>query len=127
MNGAQHSARRRLARTGEFEAGEELVRRGYVILARNYHCRGGEADLVASDGDTLAFIEVKTRSQLWHGLPREAVGWSKQQRLGQAAEHYCATQGIEDRPIRFEVVEVVILMDEVATIEVIQNAFIPEM
>jgi putative endonuclease len=124
---ARQTARKRLASSGEHEAAEELARRGYVIVARNYHCRGGEADLVAEDGDVLVFVEVKTRSQLRHGLPREAVGWTKQQRLGRAAEHYCAAQGIEDRPIRFDIVEVIVLRNQVVAIEVIANAFIPEM
>lgn len=123
----RQAARTRLARSGENEAAEELTRRGYVIVARNYHCRGGEADLVADDADALVFVEVKTRSRLDRGLPREAVGWSKQQRLGRAAEHYCAAQGIEDRPIRFDVVEVIVLRDQVVAVEVIRNAFIPEM
>lgn len=127
MDAARQAARQRLARAGEWEAGAELERRGYRLLERNYRCRGGEADLVADDGETLVFVEVKTRSQLGYGLPREAVGWTKQQRLGRAAEHYCATHGIEDRPIRFDVVEVIILRNEVATVEVIQDAFIPEL
>lgn len=124
---ARDAARKRLGRAGENEAAEELARRGYVIVARNFRCRGGEADLVADDGETLVFVEVKTRTQLRHGLPREAVGWTKQQRLGRAAEQYCAAQGIEDRPIRFDVVEVVVLRNEVVAVEVIPDAFIPEM
>lgn len=127
MDSAQQAARKRLGRSGENEAAAELSRRGYRILVRNYHCRGGEADLIAEDGDTLVFVEVKTRSQLRHGLPRDAVGWTKQQRLGRAAEHYCAAQDIEDRPLRFDIVEVIVLRDEVAAVEVIQDAFIPEM
>jgi putative endonuclease len=127
MDPTQQAARQRLARAGELEAGVELERRGYRILARNYRCRGGEADLVAEEGETLVFVEVKTRSQLRYGLPREAVGWSKQQRLGRAAEQYCAVNEVDERPIRFDVVEVVILRDEVATVEVIRDAFIPEM
>lgn len=127
MDAAAQGARQQLARFGEDAAAEELKRRGYAIRTRNYRCRGGEADLVADDGETLVFVEVKTRSRLQYGLPREAVGWTKQQRLGRAAVHYCAMQRIEDRPIRFDVVEVVILNREVATVEVIRDAFIPEL
>ena len=112
---------------GESAAAEELERRGYRVLTRNYHCRGGEADLVAEDGDTLVFVEVKARSDLRHGLPAEAVGWTKQQRLGQAALHYCVAHGVEDCPLRFDVVEVVLLRGEVAGIRVLQNAFAPDL
>jgi putative endonuclease len=119
-------ARSRLGRLGETEAAAELERRGYVLRTRNYHCRGGEADLVADDGDDLVFVEVKTRSGLRHGLPQDAVTWTKQQRLGAAALHYCHAHDIIDRPIRFDVVEVVVLRGEVAAIEVLRDAFVPE-
>lgn len=118
--------RKRLGVLGEAAAAEELTRRGYTIIQRNYHCRGGEADLVAEERGDLVFVEVKTRTSLQHGLPREAVRWSKQQRLEQAAIHYCDAHEIEDRPIRFDVVEVVVLRGDVAAVEVIVNAFIPE-
>ncbi|MFN3652825.1 MAG: YraN family protein [Armatimonadota bacterium] len=120
-----------LGRLGENAAAEELERRGYRILTRNYHCRGGEADLVAEEGEALVFVEVKARATLRHGLPQEAVGWTKQQRLGRAAVHYLhahrETPGLEDRPVRFDVVEVVVLNGDVATVEVIRDAFVPEL
>ena len=119
--------RKRAGKLGELEAREALERRGYTILARNYRCRQGEADLVAEEGETLVFVEVKTRSDLGHGLPREAVGRVKQQRLGVAALRYCSDHGIEDRPLRFDVVEVVLLRGEVAGVEIISDAFVPEM
>jgi putative endonuclease len=118
--------RQRLARLGEAAAAEELERRGFRILARNYHCRGGEADLVAEEGEALVFVEVKTRSDLRHGLPQDAVGWRKQQRLGKAALHYCHVHEVEDRPVRFDVVEVVVLRGEVAVVELIRDAFVPD-
>jgi putative endonuclease len=118
--------RSRLGALGEAAAVEELTRRGYVIVARNYRCRGGEADIVAEDGPDLVFVEVKTRSSFAYGLPQEAVGWTKQQHLGSAAAHYCSSHPVEDRPVRFDIVEVIILAGEVATVAVIQNAFTPE-
>ncbi len=119
-------ARKRLGLAGEAAAVEELERRGYKILARNYRCRGGEADVVADDAGVLVFAEVKTRSALRRGLPREAVTWTKQQRLGEAARHYCAAHAIEDRPLRFDVVEVLVLGTDVVTAVVIEDAFVPE-
>jgi putative endonuclease len=118
--------RARLGALGEAAAVEELVRQGYVVRDRNYRCRGGEADVVADHGEDLVFVEVKTRTSLQHGLPREAVRWAKQHRLETAALHYCHAQEIEDRPIRFDIVEVVLLNGEIAVVELIANAFVPE-
>lgn len=126
MTAPKLDPRKRLGLLGESAAAEELTRRGYRIIRRNYLCRRGEADLVAEDGETLVFVEVKTRTSLRHGLPREAVGWTKQQKLVLAAEHYLQTQKVEERPVRFDVVEVVILNGEVAAVEVILDAFRPE-
>jgi putative endonuclease len=125
--GDENAERRaRLGRLGEAAAAEELERQGYRILARNFRCRGGEADIVAEHGDALVFVEVKSRSVLRHGLPREAVGWTKQQRLGVAAQVYCGRQEIEDRPIRFDIVEVVFLKGEIAVVQVLPDAFTPD-
>lgn len=119
--------RERLRVFGEEEAARELTARGYVLLARNHRCRGGEADLVAMDGETLVFGEVKARTSLRHGLPREAVGWRKQQRLAVAAAHWLAAHPeAEESPVRFDVVEVVVLRGRVAAVEVLQAAFVPE-
>ena len=118
--------RRALGILGETAARRELERRGYVVVAKNFRCRGGEADLVAEEGGTLVFVEVKTRTGLRGGLPREAVGWTKQQRLGIAALEYCARHAIEDRPLRFDVVEVVLIDAEIAAVEVIRDAFVPD-
>lgn len=119
----------RLGRFGEAEARHELESRGYRIVAGNYACRNGEADLVAWDADTLVFVEVKTRSSLSRGLPREAVTPRKQRRLLAAAQHYCHhhTSGQGDPalspPVRFDVVEVVMLRGRLAGVEVIPDAF----
>jgi putative endonuclease len=118
--------RMRLGALGERAAEDELLRRGYRILVRNYRCRRGEADLVAEDGEDLVFVEVKTRAGFAYGLPQEAVGWTKRQRLGRAALHYCQRYGVEDRPVRFDVVEVIVLRNEVAGVAVIRDAFTPE-
>lgn len=126
MTSPARDPRRRLGDAGETAAAQELEALGYAILERNYRCRGGEADLVAAEGGDLVFLEVKTRTSLRHGLPREAVNWTKQQHLVRAAEHYLHTHEIEDRPVRFDVIEVVILNGRIAHVEVIRDAFRPE-
>jgi putative endonuclease len=122
-------AKAALGKLGENAAAEELLRRGYRLRTRNYHCRGGEADLVAEDGEVLVFVEVKTRSTLRYGLPQEAVTPVKRRRLVLAAEAYLHAHaeepGLEDRPVRFDVVEVVVLKGGIAGIRLLPNAFMP--
>ncbi len=65
-----------------------LARQGYKILARNFRTRWGEIDLVAKEGDCLAFVEVKTRRGLGYGAPEEAVTRTKQEHLIKAAQIY---------------------------------------
>ena len=64
---------KRLGRLGEDVAARYLVSRGYEIIARNWTCQAGEADIIARDDDILVFAEVKTRSSTEKGFPSEAV------------------------------------------------------
>ena len=61
--------------SGENLACDALARQGYAILARRYRTRVGEIDIVAQDGETLVFVEVKTRTSGNFGVPAEAVTW----------------------------------------------------
>ena len=65
-----------------------LSRRSYRILARNWRDRGGELDVVARDGGTLVFVEVKTRTSDTFALPVDSVGYEKQRKLRRLAERY---------------------------------------
>lgn len=100
--GGRHGA---LGRRGERLAERRLRRMGYRILARNFRAAGAEIDLVALDGTTLVFLEVKTRLSLSAGRPEEAVDSRKQLRLRRAAQAYLARQPLElrSRPVRFDV------------------------
>ena len=66
---------------GEAQIANYLRRRRYELLAHSYHCRFGEIDLIARKGGVLCFVEVKTRSNLACGLPREYVTAAKQERI----------------------------------------------
>ncbi len=101
-----YDRRAALGRSGEDEAERLLASRGFRILRRRFRTRAGEIDLVAEEGGTLVFIEVKTRSSLACGRPAEAVGRHKQARLRRAAQIYLLETGAHDRPCRFDVVEV---------------------
>lgn len=97
--------RRETGRMGERAAALHYQLRGYRILARNFRTRQGEIDLVAKRGDTLVFVEVKTRGKNAIALPRDWVGGEKQRRILCAARAYILRLGYEPR-VRFDVVEV---------------------
>ena len=77
---------------------------GLRILERGWRCRLGEIDLVAEDGETLVFIEVKARSSGAFGPAEAAVTPAKRARLARLALAYAAGHGVGDRPMRFDVV-----------------------
>ena len=92
---------------GEALAAAYLEQRGYTVLERNYRCRTGEIDLIARQGNRLAFVEVKTRKNALRGEPREYVTAAKQRRLHSAAMHYlmCHPEA-ENLLMRFDVAEI---------------------
>jgi putative endonuclease len=110
-------------KTGEDLACGELERRGYAVLARRYRIRGAELDIVARDGPTLVFVEVKARDGRDFGDAAEAVTWRKRQRIVAAARHYMMTHRLHECPCRFDVVSVHV-ENETPHIEIYQNAFL---
>ena len=111
-----------LGKTGEDLACGELERRGYAIIARRHRCRGGELDIVARDGPTLVFVEVKARDSRAFGDAAEAVTWQKQRRIVRLASEYVMRHHLNDSPCRFDVVSIQ-FDDGRPVIEVFQNAF----
>ena len=93
---------------GENAAAKFLEQKGYKIIERNYTKPGGEIDLIAKDGETVVFVEVKLRRDISHGMPIEAVGKGKQRRIIKTAKMYAAAHDLFDCPMRFDVVEVVV-------------------
>lgn len=110
---------------GEQEAASYLCKHGYTILYRNFRVgRMGELDIVGKEGDTLCFIEVKTRSNKKFGTPAQAVSASKQSTIMRLAQVYMQRYSIKDIPVRFDIVELMMNRDGmVQNIELIQNAF----
>ena len=113
---------RSLGNLGEELACGELERRGYVILARSYRTRVGEIDIVASDGPTIVFVEVKARANRQFGGPAAAVTMVKQRRIALMAADYLARRRLMDIPCRFDVVAIE-FDDGNPRIEVYPNAF----
>ena len=91
---------------GEEAAARWLEDRGYKIVSRNYRCRVGELDLVAWQGRTLIFVEVKTRGRRRLGEPAEAVNARKRTHLIRAADHYLLRFASRPPDCRFDIVEV---------------------
>jgi putative endonuclease len=98
--------RQAFGKSGEDLAVAELERRGYVILDRRYRTRHGEIDIVAREGETTVFVEVKARASREFGTAAEAVTPWKQRRLGRMALDYLARHRLVERPCRFDVVAV---------------------
>ena len=94
-------------RKGERLACRFLLKQGFDILARRYRSRSGELDIIAYEGDTLVFIEVKTRSSAAFGEPWEFVDWQKQQILRRAAEDFIADHDLGQYAYRFDIVSVI--------------------
>ena len=97
-------------RVGEDLAHRYLRRKGCTVVARNYRARSGagEIDLVAWDGDALAFVEVKTRSSEEYGAPEAAVDAEKRIALERTAREYSLRSGVEWGRTRFDIVSVVL-------------------
>lgn len=116
---------------GEWLARRDLKRRGLKILARNYRCAAGEADLVALDAttrrtlgrETIAIVEVKTRRDDRYTEPYAAVDAAKQRRLKKIGLAFLADRRAQDYPLRFDIVSVVIPETGKPRIEYLPDAF----
>jgi putative endonuclease len=98
--------RQRLGESGEDLACRELTNRGYAILERRYRTRHGEIDIVAQDGETIVFVEVRVKTTREFGTAAESVTPSKQRRVVAMAVDYLARNNAINRPCRFDVVAI---------------------
>jgi putative endonuclease len=113
-----------LGERGEDAAGRYLKHRGYHILGRQVDTGQGEVDIIAVDGRTVVFVEVKTRHSINAGHPTEAIDDEKQARLTRAALAYLKAQGLLKYAARFDVVAITWPRDtHQPVIEHYQNAF----
>lgn len=115
----------RIGRFGEAVAGRWLwLEGGCRVLYRNFRARdGGELDLVARDGDTLAFIEVKTRTSMAYGRPALAVDAQKQALIIRGARAWFSLLGWPEVYFRFDVVEVVLSDGAPPAVTWVRSAF----
>jgi len=112
-----------LGKQGEELAVSFLLEKGFVILHRNWRCRHEELDIVARDGIFLVFVEVKTRRNIYHGMPEEAVSLTKQRLLVNAADTYITHFNL-DLEARFDIIAIH-FRDEIPIIRHFPEAFSP--
>ena len=116
-------SRQSLGILGENLACAALEGRGYAIIARRYRTKLGEIDIIARDGDTTVFVEVKSRAGDDFGGGAEAVTPWKQRRVALMAMDYIARYRLENRPCRFDVVTIDIMEGQPPRVEIYANAF----
>lgn len=110
----------RTGRQGEAQAEKFLKKAGLKIIARNVRVGYDEIDLIAKQGDTLIFVEVKTRRNESFGRPAAAVNRAKRKKLSRAAMHFLKKRKLRPPYIRFDIMEVI---GEKPQIRHIPNAF----
>ena len=117
------SPRDDLGRRGEDEAARYLKALGYRIVGRRERILRGDIDIVALDGRTVVFVEVRSKSDTRHGHPAETVGTVKQRRLAELATAYIRRHRLEDCSVRIDVVAVTFAAGATPVVEHYQNAF----
>ena len=108
MNTPPRMTRAEIGALGEQLAVDHLISLGMTVLVRNWRCRWGELDIIATERDhsAVVFVEVKTRRSTAFGLAAEAVGWRKQRTLSRVAELWRLRFGRPGDTYRFDLVSV---------------------
>ncbi len=88
-----------------------LIRKGFCILERNFKAQYGELDIIAKDGDTLVFVEVKTRTGAQFGTPEEAITPWKLREVIQTSQYYVSRHPELPQALRVDVVGIVLRED----------------
>jgi len=114
----------KIGELGERIACDKLKAQGCKILYRNYRGpKGGEVDIVARDGETLSFVEVKTRTRRGYGRPLDAVDGAKQELIERGANAWLHLLGTRNLLWRFDVVEVILADGEIPEVTVVRDVF----
>ena len=118
--------RAKLGRWGERRCERFLQNKGLRTLIRNYSCKLGELDLVMVDGDgTLVFVEVRSRADETFGPVEATVNLAKRERVSKTARYFIAAHRIEDRPLRFDIITLILGRRGAPKIRHYKNAFVP--
>ena len=120
------SDRAKLGRWSEKRCERFLHAKGLRTLARNYLCKTGELDLVMVDTDgSIVFVEVRSRTDESFTTAEATITPAKRAHIGHAARYFLAVHKIEDRPLRFDVVTLVLGRSGPPDIQYYPNAFVP--
>ncbi len=114
---------RMLGRSGEDIACAYLERNNYVIVARGFRLFRGEIDIVARDGETLVFVEVKARADESHGRPEEAVTAAKQRQIRRIAQGFLVAHPHPGVDCRFDVIAILFRGPDDCRLEHFVDAF----
>lgn len=125
MNDSRTDQRKLTGKLGEEQAAVYLIQHNYEIIERNWRCRSGELDLIATKDGTLIIIEVRSRkSLLLFGHPIESVERRKQLQVRRTAEVFITMSNQSNSQIRFDVITVLLAKDgTLQEINHIPNAF----
>jgi putative endonuclease len=119
--------RQRIGKLGEAEAARRLAQAGLTILASNWRCRSGEIDLIAREGETIVFVEVRSRgsaSGARFGTAAESVDARKRMKIRSVAQTYLRQHQLQQSRIRFDVVAITIgRADDIETYRHYEAAF----
>ncbi len=118
------SDRKRIGQQSEEAARRVLLAQGYRIRECNFRCAVGELDIIAEHAGRLVFVEVRSHTGDAFGAPQESVGNRKQRKVARVAEVYIKQRKLQGRPVRFDVVEVLINQaGRPSSVNIIPNAF----
>jgi putative endonuclease len=124
VNGGEpHNDNKSLGERGEAIAEAYLKGQKFIIVERNFRCKCGEVDIIARDGKSFVFVEVKTRRTLSFGPPQLAVTPFKQRQISKAALTWLAKNRLQEANARFDVIAILLREYQVPEIEHIRNAF----
>jgi putative endonuclease len=124
MSGAS-DPRHELGHRGERVAEQYLKQRGLKTVSRHFNTPVGELDLVMRDGDTVVFVEVKTRRDRKYADPEDAIRRDKRRRMTRAARWFVHEKHWEEKPCRFDVLSVILPAGGQPQIEHFADAFLP--
>jgi putative endonuclease len=123
MDNVADTHNKTLGQRGETIAAAYLKGRKFTIIERNFRCKAGEVDIIARDGNSIVFVEVKTRRNLSFGPPQLALTPFKQRQISKAALTWLAKKKLFGANARFDVIAILLPDHEVPVIDHIRNAF----
>lgn len=115
-------SKRAFGQRGESIAARHLIARGYAILGLNWRCAAGEIDVIARDGETLVFVEVRSRHSGSTETAFQSITTRKQAKMIRAAELYLTQHQLEAATWRIDVIAVAIPKNGAPLIEHVENA-----